>query len=461
MAYEFKLPDIGEGLTEGEVVKWLVKEGEAVAGDQPMVEVMTDKATVEITVPRAGTISKILAAEGETIPVGAVMVVIDDGGAAAPAAESAASEPEPAPTPTPAPATAPTPAPPRAPAPARPPVPARAPAPAPAALPAPVPAAAGPRRERTLAAPATRRLARTLGVDLDAVPATGEGGRVTREDVERFAAGGATAPLPPTATATAAVSPPAAAAPALPERPAVPAPTAPAEDEVIVLRGMRGKIAEQMVRSKQFSPHFTFVDECDMTEVAVLRAQAKAYAAERGVKLTYLPFIIKALVQTLKKFPSVNSLVDDSSNSYIIRSEYNVGLATDTEAGLMVPVVKHADRRSLLDLAAEIQHLTTLARAKRIALEDLKGGTISITSAGSIGGILATPILNYPEVAILGVYKIKDRPVVRDGEIVVRKMTNFSITLDHRIVDGATAARFLNEVIRLLETPGLMLLEDV
>ncbi len=284
---------------------------------------------------------------------------------------------------------------------------------------------------------------------------------MTREDVEQFAAGGATAPLPPTATATAAVSPPAAAAPALPERPAVPAPTAPAEDEVIVLRGMRGKIAEQMVRSKQFSPHFTFVDECDMTEVAVLRAQAKAYAAERGVKLTYLPFIIKALVQTLKEFPSVNSLVDDSSNSYIIRSEYNVGLATDTEAGLMVPVVKHADRRSLLDLAAEIQHLTTLARAKRIALEDLKGGTISITSAGSIGGILATPILNYPEVAILGVYKIKDRPVVRDGEIVVRKMTNFSITLDHRIVDGATAARFLNEVIRLLETPGLMLLEDV
>jgi len=241
----------------------------------------------------------------------------------------------------------------------------------------------------------------------------------------------------------------------------VPAPAAPAQDQVVPLRGMRGKIAEQMVRSKQLSPHFTYADECDMTEVATLRKQAKAYAAERGVKLTFLPFIIKALVSTLKKFPIVNSLVDDANNAYIIRSDYNIGLATDTEAGLMVPVVKHADRRSVLDIAAEIQNLTTLARTRKIALDDLKGGTISITSAGSIGGILATPILNYPEVAILGVYKIKDRPVVKDGEIVVRKMTNLSITLDHRIVDGATAARFLNEMIRLLETPGLMLLEDV
>ena len=187
---------------------------------------------------------------------------------------------------------------------------------------------------------------------------------------------------------------------------------------------------------------------------------AKPAAAERGVKLTYLPFIIKAIVICLKKFPVVNALVDDEDKSYILRKEYNVGIATDTDAGLIVPVVKHVDRRSILDIAAEIQNLTTLARTRKIELEDLKGGTFTITSAGSIGGILATPILNYPEVAILGVYRIKDKPVVRDGEIVVRKMTNFSITLDHRIVDGATAARFLNEMIRLLEHPGLMLLED-
>lgn len=449
MAFEFKLPDIGEGLTEGEVVKWLVQEGDVVTDDQPMVEVMTDKATVEITAPRAGTIQKILAAEGETIPVGDVMVVIDDAGAApAPAAEPAAEpEPEPAPASEPEPAPAPEPEP--------------APAPAPAPVAAPV--AAAPRREHTLAAPATRKLARTLGVDLDTVPATGAGGRVTREDVERFAAGGApVAPIPGAPAAAAPAAAPAPTAPpagAVPARPPIPQPFAAAPDEVVPLRGVRGKIAEQMVRAKQLAPHFTYADECDMTEVAALRSQAKPLAAERGVKLTYLPFVIKALVAALKKFPVVNSHVDDANQRYVMRKEYHVGIATDTDAGLMVPVIKHADRRGLLDLAAEIQNLTALARTRKIALEDLKGSTISITSAGSIGGILATPILNYPEVAILGVYKIKDRPVVRDGEIVVRKMMNLSITLDHRIVDGATAAYFLNEVIRLLETPGLMLLE--
>ncbi len=312
-------------------------------------------------------------------------------------------------------------------------------------------------RERTLAAPATRKRARELGIDLNAVPGTGPHGRVTRDDVERFAVAPAAAAPSPTAAGPAAATPPAAA---LPARPTLPPLGAAAADERVPLRGMRGKIAEQMVRSKQFAPHFTYADECDMTEVDRLRKQAKPVAAEQGVKVTYLPFIIKALVICLKKFPVVNSIVDDEDKSYILRKEYNVGLATDTDAGLMVPVVKHADRRSIINIAAEIQNLTTLARTRKIELDDLKGGTITITSAGSIGGMFATPILNYPEVAILGVYRIKDQPVVRDGEIVIRKMTNFTITLDHRIVDGATAARFLNELIRLLENPGLMLLED-
>jgi pyruvate dehydrogenase E2 component (dihydrolipoamide acetyltransferase) len=216
-----------------------------------------------------------------------------------------------------------------------------------------------------------------------------------------------------------------------------------------------------MLRSKQHAPHFTYADECDMSEVVRLREAGKAAAEERGVKLTFLPFIMKALVPCFRRFPTVNSLVDDTKNEYVVKKDVHIGLATDTEDGLTVPVVKHVARRSVLDLAAEVQRLTDAARATKIAVEDLKGGTFTITSAGSIGGILATPILNYPEVGILGVYKISDRPVVRDGQIVIRKMANLSITLDHRIVDGATAARFLNELIRLLQTPGLMLLEDV
>jgi pyruvate dehydrogenase E2 component (dihydrolipoamide acetyltransferase) len=236
-------------------------------------------------------------------------------------------------------------------------------------------------------------------------------------------------------------------------------PAALAEDQRVPLRGLRGKIAEQMLRSKQHAPHFTYADECDMTEVVRLREAGKAAAEERGVKLTFLPFIMKALVTCFRRFPTVNALVDDTKNEYVVKKDVHIGLATDTEEGLTVPVVKHVDRRSILDLAAEVQRLTEAARARKIAVEDLKGGTFTITSAGSIGGILATPILNYPEVGILGVYKISDRPVVRDGQVVIRKMANLSITLDHRIVDGATAARFMNELIRLLQTPGLMLLE--
>ncbi len=196
-----------------------------------------------------------------------------------------------------------------------------------------------------------------------------------------------------------------------------------------------------------------------MTELVELRRRAKPQVEAHGVKLTYLPFIMKALVAAFRKYPGINALVDDANQRYVIRKEYHIGIATDTDDGLTVPVVKHVDRRSVLGIAAELQRLTDAARARKIAVEDLKGSTFTITSAGSIGGIHATPILNYPEVGILGVYKIADRPVVRDGQIVVRKMANLSITLDHRIVDGATAAHFLNEVIRLLETPALMLLE--
>lgn len=428
MAFEFKLPDIGEGLTEGEVVKWLVKEGDVVADDQPMVEVMTDKATVEITAPTAGTISEIRAQEGEVVPVGSIMVVIDGGASSAKAT---------APTAEAAPAAAPA-------APA-------APVAAPIAVAAPQ-SNGQPLRDRTLAAPATRKLAREQGMDLNAIPATGDHGRLTRADVERFITAGGTAP---------AAAP--SAAPATPSAPPLKLPpiatAAGRADQVVPLRGLRAKIAEAMVRSKQFSPHFTFAEECDMTNLVALRKEAKASAAAYGVKLTYLPFIMKALVNCFRKFPAINAVVDDTNNAYVIRGEINIGLATDTEDGLTVVVVKNVDQLSILQIGAELQRLTEAARNRKIAVEDLKGSTFTITSAGSIGGIMATPILNYPEVGILGVYKIAQRPMVRDGEIVIREMANMTITLDHRIVDGATAARFMNELIRLLENPGLMLVE--
>ena len=233
------------------------------------------------------------------------------------------------------------------------------------------------------------------------------------------------------------------------------------EDERVPLKGVRGKIAEAMVRSKQYSPHFTFAEECDMTELVALRKQAKPAAEAHSIKLTYLPFIMKALVSCFRKFPTVNALVDDNEGAYIVKGAINIGIATDTEQGLMVPVVKNVANLSILQIASELQRLSVAARDKKIAVQDLQGGTFTITSAGSIGGILATPILNYPEVGILGVYKIVDRPVVKDGEIVVRKMANMTITLDHRIVDGATAAYFMNELTRLLENPALMLLEGI
>src|SRR5262245_49324601 len=385
MAVEFKLPDIGEGLTEGEVTKWLVKEGESVAADQPMVEVLTDKATVEIPAPRAGVIQKILVPDGTKVPVGTVIVVIDDkAGGGAPASAPAKATPAQAatsqgggghaPAPAKAPA-APPPAPTRAqpaPAPARQPVAASAPQGAQARQAAPAvegngrgaPQAVAIDESRVvLAAPATRRLAREQGVDLRAVPGTGPHGRITATDLETCSSSGS-------AGGGARVAAGGGAPAAAPAPVAVSAPVVSAEDEHVPLKGVRGKIAEQMLRSKQHSPHFTFADECDVTELVALREQAKEIAKQRGVHLTYLPFVIKALVAAFRQFPTVNSVVDDTKNEFVIRKEYNVGIATDTEDGLMVPVVRNVDRRTILDIAAEMQRLTEAAREKEISLHE-------------------------------------------------------------------------------------------
>ena len=429
MAIEFKLPDIGEGVAEGEIVEWKVAVGDVVEEDQSLVEVMTDKATVEIPAPAGGTISDIRYEAGDLVPVGDVILVIDtDGsGAAAPKSEETAAKTD---TPTPAP-VAPTPAPSAAPMPANPVV---------------APAASGNGTGKVLATPATRKLARELGVEIGGVAGTGPRGRVTKDDVRSH---GTAAPAAPAATHT--------AAPAAPK-----APIAASSDGVlerIPYRGLRRAIGDQMVQSAFTAPHFTLVEEVDMTEVAALRKRSKAEAVERGTKMTYLPFIMKALVAALKQHPTMNSILDEASGEQIVYRDVHIGFALDTDKGLMVPVIHDAHRKNAFELAADLDRLGQAGRDGTASRDELTGSTITITSAGSIGGLWATPIINYPEVAILGVYRIEDRPVVQDGEIVVRKMMYLSITLDHRVVDGAEAARFMNTMKRLLGDPMRLVLE--
>ncbi len=486
MSDDFKLPDIGEGLAEGEIVKWLVAVGDTVVEDQPLVEVMTDKATVEIASPRDGTVEALRAAEGDIVEIGTTILVFGNGAATAPAAESAA---------VPAPieeATAVAASVPAHEVPAAPPVTAdeleqarqvaraerravessavdRKPWEAPS-----IPGGA--------VAPAARRLAAELDVDVALIPGSGRGGLVTKADVRAFASG-ETADTPaalraePVAEAVAAApeSAPALApssAPVIaPGPPPTPAPqvaastpvtlstAAPAGDEERVpLRGLRRTIAERMVIATTTVPHYTYVEEADMSEVVALRRQAKPKATDRGLKLTFLPFIIQALVLTLKDHPYLNASLDEEAGVIILKHYYNIGIATHTERGLMVPVVKGADGKDLLDLAAEIARLSEQARAGKIALDHLRGGTFTITSTGNIGGLLATPVINIPEVAILGVTSIRERPVVRNGEIVIRHMVNLSLSCDHRVVDGAVAALFMRDLVGLLEDPKLQLL---
>ncbi len=471
MTTEIKLPEIGEGTAEGEIIKWLVAEGAVVEEDTPLVEVMTDKATVEIPSPVPGTVLELRAKEGDIVDVGAVILLIgagDDAGGSEVGATSELEAPD-------------QPVEPGAPVEDDEPVvveveagdedavaAARAMARAELddnadelpAWEAPPPAAGGP-----LTTPATRRLARELGIDLQDVHGTGKGGRITKADLtghgDRVDAGPPDSPpLPATGHGTepAAVrashdeSPPGARPLLL--TPAVDGPL----EERVPLRGLRRRIAERLAEAKRVIPHFTYVEECDMTEIVALRREAKEMAAAEGLRVTYLPFFIKALTEACRRHPIVNSSLDEESGEIVLKRYYNVGIATDTDRGLMVPVVKNADRLSIFDLAQEIERLSADARAGRSAADDLQGGTITITSTGNIGGLVATPIINHPEVAILGIPAIRKRPVVRDDEIVIRDMVNLSLSLDHRVVDGAPAALFTRDLVALLEDPKLQLL---
>ena len=425
---EVKLPDIGEGVTEGEIVKWLVKVGDSVKADQPIAEVMTDKATVEVPSPVAGVVKELKAKEGDVVPIETTLLLLDADSSAAVKPASAnggavKSNNRPA---------------------------AEKSAPA-VAMSAPsqssgvevYPPAAD---SRVLATPATRRLAREMGVDINVISGTGLAGRVTRDDVAKNKGG---------VGAVAAGAP--SWAPVAPRM--AYSSTQPNAEERVPLRGIRRKIAEQMQMTKHIVPHFTIMDEANVSELVRLREQAKAAAEKSGAKITYLPFVMKALISTLREFPMFNASIDDQAGEIVYKKYYNIGFAADTPNGLLVPVIKHADQKTVLEISREIVELANKARDGKIGIEDMKGATITITNIGSVGGAYATPIINHPEVAIVGMYKIDWKPVYKNGEFVPTQVMNFSATCDHRLIDGAVAANFLKAFLRRIENIGQLVLD--
>ncbi len=392
---DFKLPDVGEGVTEGEIVEWFVSEGDTVAEDDPMVEVMTDKATVTIGAPCEGRVERICFEVGAVAQVGQVILTLEPKLGSDADSTRRSSRP---------PATAV--------GEIRNRVPGAALFQSPSSTSASV--------AKPLATPAVRRLAQDLGLDLRQIRPSGADGRVTGEDVRAAATGEQT-------------------------------PTQLEERHPIL--GIRRAIAERMHRSKTTAAHFTFVEECDASALVELRRRLSPDAERRGLRLTYLPFIVKAVAGALPRHPVLNAAVDERSHELVYKKYYNIGVATATESGLMVPVVHDADRLSLFELASRIERLAQSARDGTIAPDDLRGSTFTVTSLGKRGGLLATPILHHPELGILGVHRIKEKPVVRDGEIVVGKVMLLSLSLDHRVIDGHVGAAFAYDVIETLENP--------
>ncbi|WP_049924514.1 dihydrolipoamide acetyltransferase family protein [Halopiger djelfimassiliensis] len=524
MVREFELPDVGEGVAEGELVSWLVEAGDTVTEDQPVAEVETDKALVEVPSPVDGTVRELHAEEGEMVPVGTVIISFDVEGEA----ESAEAEPEPESEP------------------------ADGSAGSPEATGSEIDEAATP-DDRVFAPPRVRRLAREEGIDLSELEGTGPGGRITATDVQAVAADGPTGagqdetdtavdsesdssaaePTAGTASASAASSPAGTATqpPAQVESAdrdttlAAPATRRIAEEEGVDIdavpaveerdgeafvtpeavreyaeaqrqaqaadreaieagepvgekgtdfapgererrepfRGVRKRIAEAMVESKYSAPHVTHHDEVDVTDLVEAREELKPRAEDRGIRLTFMPFIMKAVIAALKEYPEMNAVIDEENDEIVYRDYYNVGVATATDVGLMVPVVENADRKGLLQLSSEMNELVQKARERSINPDELQGSTFTITNIGGIGGEYATPILNYPESGILAIGEIKRKPrvVTDDGteSIEPRSMMTLSLSFDHRLIDGAVGAKFTNTVMEYLENPELLLLE--
>ncbi|NGY03179.1 dihydrolipoamide acetyltransferase family protein [Solimonas terrae] len=417
--YIFKLPDIGEGIAESEIAQWHVAVGDTVEEDQQLVDMLTDKAAVELSSPVAGRVLTIHGAAGDKIAVGGALVTLETDTSAGEIAAAEAAPAAPAAAETGAATGAPTQT-----------------TSAAVASKGDSPASSSP-RDSVAASPATRKRARELGVDIAMVTPTGASGRVSRDDVERHASGGAVATRP------------------------APAARSHGDDdaiEQIKVIGLRRKIAEAMQRSKQRIPHFAYVEEVDVTELEALRQHLNATHKERG-KLTLLPLLIQALARAIPEFPQVNATYDDEAGIVTRHRALHVGIAAQTPNGLIVPVLKHAQRLDMWSRATEIRRLAEAARTGKATRDELSGSTITITSLGALGGIVTTPVINAPEVAIVGVNKLVERPVVKNGQIVVRSMMNLSSSFDHRIVDGFDAASFIQRVKALLEHPATLFIE--
>ncbi len=453
MAFQFRLPDIGEGIHEGEIVKWFVKPGDKIQEDDILCEVQNDKAVVEIPSPVAGTVEEILVEEGTVAVVGDVLIRFD-----APGyedlklkGEDHADEASSAKTEAQVQATAeqgqpiekaPTPVQPQQAAPAIQPE-----------------ASSTDVKTRVIAMPSVRKFARENGVNIQNVKGTGKNGRILKEDIESFVNGGSTVNEVETSKVnnfegngiteemkTSAQAAPVSLEGEFPETREKMSP-------------IRRAIAKAMVHSKQTAPHVTLMDEVDVTELVAHRKKFKEIAATKGVKLTYLPYVVKALVAMLREFPEFNRSLDDATQEIIQKHYYNVGIAADTEKGLLVPVIKHADRKSVFAVSNEINELATKAREGKLAPHEMKGASMSITNIGSAGGQWFTPVINHPEVAILGIGRISEKPVIKNGEIVAAPVLALSLSFDHRMIDGATAQNALNLLKRLLSEPELLLME--
>lgn len=389
--YLFRLPDIGEGVVEAEIAAWHVKVGDHIKEDQPLLDVVTDKATVDMTSPVEGTVTVLHGQVGAKAPVGSVLVEMDVGGATQP---TTGSRPDMALN---------------------------------AAEAKPAEVISMPRADSPAASPATRRRAMEWGVNLEEVKGSGPGGRILTEDLERYRAGPKKMPLEGV--------------------------------EEIKMVGVRRQIAERMVQAKRQIPHFSYVEEVDVTELENLRADLNANRAEHQPKLTLLAFIMRAVVKLAPNFPDINAHYGDAEGVLKRHAAVHIGIATQTPNGLMVPVVRHAETRDLWDCARELARVSQAARDGNARRDELLGSTITLTSLGALGGIAATPIINYPEVAIIGPNRIVERPVVEGAFLARRKLMNVSSSFDHRIIDGYDAARFIQQLKRLLEHPALVFLD--
>ncbi|MFG6116826.1 dihydrolipoamide acetyltransferase family protein [Halobacillus sp. MO56] len=440
MAFEFKLPDIGEGIHEGEIVKWFVKAGDEVKEDDVLCEVQNDKAVVEIPSPVEGTVKEVLVEEGTTTTVGTTIITFDAEGyesddsgddkqeeapkeekqeekkSEEPAAEDKGAAKEEAP----------------------------------AADDEEVDES-----KRVIAMPSVRKHARDNDVDIRKVQGSGKNGRVTKEDVDAYLSGDQK-PAADAGEAKEEAQDQQAAASSEKQQPVLEGQYPETREK---MSGIRKAIAKAMTNSKHTAPHVTLMDEVDVTELVAHRKKFKAVAAEQDIKLTYLPYVVKSLVSALRKYPVLNTQVDDETDEIIQKHYYNIGIAADTDKGLLVPVVKDADRKSVFAISSEINELAVKARDGKLSSEEMKGGSTTITNIGSAGGQWFTPVINHPEVAILGIGRIAEKPVVRDGEIVVAPVLAVSLSFDHRIIDGATAQHAMNHIKRLLNDPQLIMME--